>query len=418
MHCILRKLCNQLSRKRIDEKKLDIKRISLRLEDISYFNLSSNTVSSFTYEGKLFYFRECSPRLRFHEYFTTAVDRFFFILNRIWIHPEHFKQKIPIVIHFDDSVIWMFREYLNRLSRKSDFIRTLSHTNEISRKLRFSIWDDQSQTYTADFFCAFGLADLPRECYDIAIYFIWYMRGVAAAYRMAKLVRSRTHSYFSAVRSIASGIVANAIGLGHMIPETRLCRLEFKDGDSMLGVLSAAANGNRMADVNPTVDGSLQRELANLNILDLICFQPDHGVNNYNVYRENGEYRVCAFDNDNPNTFLPLPYIKRNFLGCSSVVNGEGRYNRPYIDQELYSKIENLDILSLKTQLKPYLNFIQIYSLIFRLKSLKNILKKSVADDHCMAIADHDWKQNTVADELSGQYGRTYLTIVEELRGK
>jgi hypothetical protein len=244
------------------------------------------------------------------------------------------------------------------------------------------------------------------------------MRGVAAAYRTGRFVRSRTHSYFSAVRSIASGIVANAVGLGHMIPETSLCRLEFEDGNSILGVLSAAADGNRMADVNPTVDGSLQRELANLNILDLICFQPDHGVNNYNVYRENGEYRVCAFDNDNPNTFLPLPYIKRNFLGCSSVVNGEGRYNRPYIDQELYSNLEKLDILSLKTQLKPYLNVIQIYSLISRLRLLKNIFEKSVSADHRMSVADHNWDQNTVADELSGKYGRTYLTIAEELRGK
>ena len=411
MSPLFRKCRNWLSYKHINEKKLEIKTIELKVDDISYFNLSTNSIISFTYEGELFYFRECPLIVGMREYFYNAVERFFSMLGRSRIDSKHFKQKIPIKIDFDTSVINMFYDYLNHLLCISGFVKKISRAGEISRRLGFSIWDVTSRMYNEDFFCAFGLKDLPKECYDISIYFIWYMRGVSFSYETRKITRSKTHSYFSAVKSISCKIVADSIGLNHMIPETDLCRIELDDGSFLFGVLSAAANGSRMIDSKVKMDGSLQKELSNLNILDLICFQPDHGANNYNVYQVNGKNLVCAFDNDNPITFLPLPYIRYNFGGCSSVVNRDGRYNRPYIDQELYDNIRNLDIVLLKKKLMPYLNSVQIHSLILRLRSIKKIFKKSVTGDRRMVMADDDWNMETIAEEMSGKYGKTYLTL-------
>ena len=414
MHDIVRAVRDQLSRKRMSGKHKDLQRISLRWSELSWFYLSTSAVCSFTHGGKLFYFRECPPILPRRAYFGRATDRFFLMLNGNGISPEHFKQKLPIRVHFEEAEIAAFRAYLEDRRADDGLFRTLSRAHEISRRMHFSIWNGGPQVYTEDFFRAFGLLELPPVCHDVAVCFLWYMRGVAAAYRTGRLVRSRTHSYFSAVRSVASKIVADAVGLGHMIPETSMCRIELENGDSMLGVLSAAACGSRMADTAPVPDGSLQRELTNLNILDLICFQPDHGPNNYNVYRENGEYRVCAFDNDNPSTFFPFPGIGRNFIGCSSFVNGKGGCNRPYRDGALLSALDSLHIPGLKRELKPWLNPLQTLALVSRLKRVKNMLASAKQETVRAGALEHG---GALEDELSGRYGKTYLTIVSERNG-
>ena len=408
MRYLLRLFRNALSRKRIDEDALDIGTLSLRADELSWFYLSTNAICSFVHEGKRFYFRECPPIREPREYFLDAVDRFFSMAERSWIDPAHFGQEIPIAIHFDEEVVSAFRGYLERSCKDGSLIKRLSRADELSQAMNFSIWDGQTHEYTEDFFRAFGLEALPLECREIAVCFLWYMRGIAAAYKTQSLVRSRTHSWFSAVRSVATKIVADAVGLGHMIPKTRLCRLELEDGSAMLGVLCEAAKGNRMSDTQVTADASLQRELTDLNILDLICFQPDHGPNNYNVYREGGEYRVCAFDNDNPNTFLPFPFVSRNFCGCSPIVSAKGRYDRPYMDGALLLAVRNLNVALLKKELKPYLNFLQTFALLFRLRVIKKALKK----------APRMLEGNMLTGELNGRYGKTYLTIAAEMRGK
>lgn len=418
MRYLLRLFRNCLSYKRIDEKSLNIRTISVRAVELSYFNLSTNVVTSFEREGRTFYFRECPPILPFRAHFIHAIDRFFAMLNGSAIDPSRFKQKIPIDVRFDDGVVIAFREYLDRSCEDPHFIKRLSCADMISQKMNFSIWDEQKKPCTDEFFRTFGMEDLPPSCDGIAVYFLWYMRGVASLYRIRNVVRGREFSWFSAVRSVATKLVADAVGLGHMIPQARPCRLVLEDGSVMLGVLSDAASGDRMADAQPKIDGSLQRELTDLNVLDLLCFQPDHGVNNYNLYSENGEYRVCAFDNDNPNTFLPFPGISHNFLGCSPVVSMRGRYNRPYIDVELLFAIQNLNTALLKKELKPYLNFLQIFALICRLKLMRKQLAKSSKEEPRMAASCRAWIEDMLTEELSGKYGKTYLTIVAEMRGK
>lgn len=44
--------------KHIDESKLKVISIKLKEQDLSYFNLSSNSIISFYYNEKLYYFRE------------------------------------------------------------------------------------------------------------------------------------------------------------------------------------------------------------------------------------------------------------------------------------------------------------------------------------------------------------------------
>lgn len=384
--------------------------------DISYFNLSSNPIISFDLDGKLFYFRECPPILKFNEYFEKSIENFFKTLQQLHIHEEHFKQKSPIKIEFSNTVTSTFFEYLMQLSTHKSFFKTIARTDIIAQKMNFSIWEPQ--TYTDDFFKSYGLLNLPNDCYYIAIYFIWYMRSSSATYRIQNIARGKNYSYFSAVRTVSSKIVADSIGLSHMITSADFCLIEFDNGETLFGVISNATSGTRMVDSDIQITGSLQRELLNLNILDLICFQTDHGPNNYSYYKHNGMCTVCAFDNDNPNTFLPIPTIKHNFLGCSSLIDSTGLLNRPYVSKELLCNIQNIDMKGLKSHLKPYLNSFQIAALKYRINKLKTLIEKSVEQNQNTAISDDKWNNNTIVDEMNIKYGKTYLTIVSNMNEK
>ena len=342
-------------------------------------------------------------------YFDRAVDAFFDSLHRLHIHWEHFKQEIPIVTDFSEATAEEFHRYLRRLGR---FPGGLSRADRIAGKLGFSIWENQS--YGRDFFEAFGLTDLPEGLWDIAIYFIWYFRGVAAGYRTLRVVRGKRYSYFAGVKAVAGKLLAEELGLGHLLTAAEFCRLEFEDGQVLFGVKSPAAPGCRMVDSDVVPTGSLQRELMALNVLDAICFQTDHGPNNYNVAERDGVYTVCAFDNDNPNTFLPLPAIGHPFSGCAPLVGADGLLNRPYFDRELLTALRNTDIRSLKKKLKTYLNPLQIAAVTARIKILRKMLEKSLRNSPNLVISGDEWNEETLAAELSGRYGRTYLTRAME----
>ncbi len=412
MKAFFRFCLNQSARKHINEEQLNIRCISLHKDDISYFNLSSNPILSFFYDGKLYYFRQCPKRLNFKDYFRKAIDDFFSSLGRLSISKEHFKQEIPIKIDFSQSEIEAFSGYLSRKCNEKGFLKCISEVDRISIKTSFSIW--KQQRYDSDFFYVFAIGDIPSQCHDIGVYFLWYMRGVCSTYRTLNIARSEEYSYFSASRSIASRMTAESIGIENMITSAELCRIELDDGSTMFGVISESAEGNRMLDAELQIDGSLQNELLKLNILDIICFQTDHGMNNYNVFRKDGKHFVCAFDNDNPNTFAPIPIIKHNFLGCSPIVDKRGLLNRPYFDNELYERLRTTDITSLKKKLKPYLNVLQITALQLRIKKITRMLEMTRAEANDKFISEGMWGEESVTAEMSGKYGRTYLTMLED----
>lgn len=398
-------------KKRICEDKLCIQKISLPKEELSYFNLSSNEIISFDYEGNHYYFRECQKIERSSLYFQNSVEHFFDTIANFGINSEHFEQEIPICMEFPDEIVEKFREYitykLSRISAK----RWLSKTDIRSQKIGFSIW--KKQNYDHKFFESFKMEDIPEKLYDIAICFLWYMRSKAAQYRTLRISHGKAFSFFSAAKSMASYIVAEELGVQSLITEGKWCEIDIGAGKKMVGILSPSARGKRMKDWGGEVDGSLQRELTNLNLLDAICYQPDHGPNNYNVYvHDDGICSVCAFDNDNPYTFFPIPLISKELSGCSSLIRPNGGVARPYLDGGFVQKLNKLDIKRLKKRLKPYLNILQIQALIHRIKLLKKAISQSCEGQNSIKLLNtwFQWNNDTLAEERSGKYGVTYVT--------
>ncbi len=409
MRQILRSVAYGMTRKRINEQQLEPLHIHIDHRDISCFNLSTNAILSFYQDGELCYFRECPKLCSRSAFMQNAVEVFWRRLHRLGINPEHFKQALPIKLEFSDATVKSFSAYLTSKMTDRHFINTLSKTDRIAQSCRFSVWEPQ--IYDRAFFKRFGMEDIPEGMDDIAVYFLWCMRSAAAGYRTLNLVRGKEYSYFNAVRAVSSRIVAEALGLEHMITDARFCVLHTEDGASIRGFLSHAAPGSRMVDSTVAPTGSLQQALGNLQILDLISYQVDHGPNNYNVFLDGeGRASVCAFDNDNPTTFFPIPIISRPFVGCSSFVDGKGRVQRPFVDKTLADRMAALSVSDLDQRLKPYLNLLQRRALISRIKKLNRVIQRSLRDGNHFLLTPEEWNDATVQQELSGRYGVTYLS--------
>lgn len=409
MNGFLRKIVYSFTRKHICEKNLEVMEIEVDKKDISYFNLSTNSIVSFEFDEILYYFRECSAVYRKRDFFKNEIDNFFDSIGHIGICAKHFRQQLPIRVIFSEQETKDFEEFIRQKMATPKFLSRLSRTVDICRKVNFSIWEKGMQI-DGTFFDMFGLYDLKPTLFDIAIYFVWCMRSVANKYQTLKIVRGKCYSYFYAVRAVSSHIVAEELGLSHMIARPYWCRLRISDGQTLLGVLSESAPGDRMKDIDPICDSKLQRELLNLNLLDVICNQPDHGPNNYNMCRLNGACTVCAFDNDNEQTFFPFFRINRSLSGCSPFIDSKGILNRPGLDAETVNKLNGLDMKVFKRRLKPYLNWLQLLALGARIKRLKKAIENTCAIDDGLLKNAEDWDERILNKELNSAYGKTYLT--------
>jgi len=407
----IRNLAYGLTRKRVRESSLAVCEINLKREDIAVFSLSTNTILSFSHEGQTWYFRECPRILPAQAYWENAIKAFFDSLDRVKINKAHFSQEIPIRIAFRDGEKEAFRSYIASKRTDRPFHKMLKQADIIAQRVHFSIWENQ--TYDDRFFQTFGLFDLPECCRDIAVFFLWNMRAAAGNFRLMRIVRGEQHSFFSAVKAIASRIVAEELNLAHLITPTQWCRLILDHDMVLFGVISASAPGGRMIDTEVPLTGSLQRELLCLNVLDVICNQPDHGPNNYNVaVQKDGEISVCAFDNDNPKTFFPQFSVCHSLAGAAQLVGKNHEILRPYMDRELAVTLQNLDEKKLSRRLKPYLNGLQIAAVRYRLRGITKAIEQSQKRRPDVLLDADGWNPQTIAEEMSGTYGQTYLTKI------
>jgi hypothetical protein len=403
-----RELLYQLTRKRIREDRLPVRDIWIKREELSFFSLSTHSILSFRRDGTLWFFRECPRLLTGEAYWNEAVEAFFDSLDRLHIDRERFAQEIPIRIRFTQEEIAAFRAYLARRRACGGYSAVLRNADRTARRLGFSIWT--RTTWDAGFFSAFGMPDLPEECRDVAVYFLWNMRTAARNLRLSRIVRGGNHSFFSAVRSVSSRIVARELGLGHMITPYTWCRLHIDQDRCLLGLASPCAPGVRMLDADPTPDASLQRELTCLNMLDAVCGQRDHGPNNYNVLCDGGRYSVCAFDNDEDRAFFPSPGVGAGLSGCAPLVDAHGRIRRPHMDRDMAEAMAHIRPARLKKQLRPYLNGLQIAALLLRLRALNRAIAATQKDNDRFLLRTDQWDADSLAGEIGGRWGQTYLT--------
>lgn len=401
MKQLIRSLAYQLTRKWIREDQLTINEIALKREELSFFCLSTNSIISFRYGGQLWYFRECPRVLPSAAYWNETIRRFFDSLDRLEIKKDQFAQDIPIRIMFDEAEKRSFQKYILQKRQDPNFCKVLKRADRIAKQVHFSIWEDQ--VFDNDFFEAYGMQDLPERCRDIAVYFLWNMRTAAGNYHLLHIARGRQYSFFSAARAIASRIVAEATNMEHLIAPASLCRLKLNDGTVLFGVISPCVPGTRMVDATVEPNASLQKELLCLNILDVICHQTDHGPDNYNVkVGDNGYCELCAFDNDNPQTFFPWFTVRSPLSGCAPLVDRKNLIRCPHMDRRLADNLRRLNLTELRLQLKPYLNRLQIAAMMVRISRLNRAIANTQKINPKFLIDGVNRNANSVAEEMSG----------------
>ncbi|MBR0151647.1 MAG: hypothetical protein IJP89_09830 [Synergistaceae bacterium] len=232
----------------------------------------------------------------------------------------------------------------------------------------------------------------------------------------AYLKEGQYHTYFSG-RTKAYEAVAELVGVSWIVPKSRYICLNYGE-KSRVGISIDVADGvptDSLADIRITP--SFQRELSILNMLDVICFQRDHKPDSYFVKTD--KYgAVCglsAFDNDEPGAFIAVPTIR--FTGYDSqspFVDRAGHINRPYLDSDISLHIMSITPEDLHNALSPYISGIEVMMCAVRLKRLTKAVKKSVEAGTTKLLGYDEWTYETIAKELNGKYGMTYLKCFVE----
>ncbi|MBQ2904493.1 MAG: hypothetical protein IJE48_08870 [Clostridia bacterium] len=347
---------------------------------------TSNNVIRLRVDGKTVYFRECKLRKNIEEYVADEFDYYYG-----HIHPELLKDKEFIVNALSDK---------NNLNK---FVN-MGMTNDVSSGAYQFCMGNGGAYIGLD-----GMTYEQDERIRELVQFVW---GNLFAYTLNNGVENGCYQTYNAVRSIAFSRVSRLLGLCHMIPETEYTLLYIGDEASLFGTVMDSAPGICMeksaAEERINVcSPELQRELNNLNLLDVLCFEKDHRAGNYNVLIKNGKaVSVCAFDNDSPNSFGMGGISFKTYIGCSPWAV-EGKINRPFVDKELAKSVMNLNEKDLCAAVGDLFNAYQIFALKRRLKAIKRILSEVPEEK---LLTRNQWNEDTLRTELSGNYGDTYLS--------
>ena len=403
---IVRRIASNVLYKRVDEKNIVWKDICVSHSNIVYFYLSTNPIIFIDQGDGQYYFRECTQLLSRKNYILKRIDYFFEFINNNDFARMGFRQKLPIKTDFEEATIEAFKRYIYTLCLDKYFINNMLKMDKSLRSINYSIWSDSAQI-SVETVRKLGLINLEEQHLDIAVCFIWQMRSAASIRRNMRYSHGKNISYFNAVRTVSTQIVAENMCLSDLVVDSEWCRLKIGDVE-MYGILSAAAKGVRARDFAVAPSIGLQQSLTELHVLDLVCFQQDHGPDNYNIYCTGKTVLVCAFDNDNANTFFPIGRVDLPLAGCGSLIDCSGQINRKHFSYELANKILQTNTEDLCSQLKPYLNVWQRFSLNVRLTKIKESVKHACKAN--ILVKKNEWIDDYLNEELSGDYGETYLT--------
>lgn len=219
---------------------------------------------------------------------------------------------------------------------------------------------------------------------------------------------------YNACSSLAEEKMAELLGLDRLLTRSFFCRVQVDGGKEMVGTMASFADGIGFREIQDMYQvvftPELCKELTNLNIIDVICYEKDHCPRNYNiVLNEEGQaISICSFDNDTSWSFSPIGGVAfRTYAGASHFVKN-GVINRPFLDLDVCDRLFNLSLYDLEINLSNYLRKNQIKACWRRVKTIQ----KAINNTH---FQYGQWDEELIKTELSGKYGDTYYSILWNL---
>lgn len=362
--------------------------ITCRPEDITILTSTSNNILKIAHEGKTFFFRQCRRHTEIHEYVQTLIDEY-----------------------YCSGELRKDREIVEKsLAQRKNFLKfaNMGMTNDIS-----------SGVYR---FCMGGASELigiindDAELNDRLRDFAQFVWGELYAYKLNAGLKTGAYQTYNAVRQIATKRVADIFGLSELIPGVEFAILNISDGRRLFGTVMEEAPGIILERESAqkrrnVVTPRFQHALNNLNFLDALCHEKDHRPGNYTVVMSgNKAESICAFDNDSPMSFGLGNASFESYMNCSPYILHHS-LNRPYIDEKIVKILLTDNFDKLYQAMKDLLNSVQIMALKRRFRALQEAV--SMLRPHTV-ISDEEWNDETVREELSGAYEKTYLGLFTE----
>jgi len=354
------------------------------------------------------YFRECRKHEAFSKYILRAT--------------EEFVTEVIPVLNVSNFNNWggHFIDYsklvdVARNNKTLEKMRKMGNSSDVNSPLM--------QFHRNGNYYVLGLSAI-KEVYphEIIHNYVWYISSYIDAYNVSRYwMKNKWQTYFAS-RGIATYRLSELLGLQGYIPRTKYVNLEVKGGRNRFGSFMDVAYGVHYDDYSKLdamhiITPTLQRSLTSLNLLDALTYEKDHRLNNYNVVLDEKGYAtgVCAYDNDAPLTFFVSPSATfQTYAGCSPFVK-DSKINRPYLDKRIAIKFLSLKDNDIRNCLKDYCNSLQIWAVCRRLKKIQNAIKVTMDSKNDFLIDNDTWSENTIKEELSNKYGRTYLSLINTI---
>ena len=400
-----------IANKRISFPNLCKNTLCVNTSSLSYFTLSANTITIIDSSDGQYFFREVAKHIGLKDYFIEKIECFM-RLSVKGVAKINYGGRFPVQTIFSEPYVLSFQRWINEKMQHSINIQKLSKCDYVLRREKYSIWNGGGYIYDNLILEEIGLGGLFSDFPEIAPLFLSYMSGTSYCYRINKI---NTWETFYAQRSIATFKLAELLCVEGLITAAKPTCLK-TEKKSIYGVLSPKAEGVRAQDTNNYSNPLVQRDLGILWVLDLLCCQTDHAPNNYNLIMSNdNKETICAFDNDNMFTFFPLFDIRRyKAQFCSCLITKDGLVSLPYLDKGFVERILEINIKQITTELKAYLNRLQLIALRIRFHKLRRALIKTIKTRQNFLLNDKDWNANTIDEEIRGEYGITYLKLLLE----
>lgn len=245
--------------------------------------------------------------------------------------------------------------------------------------------------------------------------FVW---PELTAYYTNKYLRNNEYQTRTTSKVLATRAIACLLGIEDMIPYCEYITIKIlgKKNKMLFGNFMEEAKGICGMDISiedrkKMLTPEFQRRMMYMNILDVICHEQDHSPNNYNVIIEEGKLvSLSIFDNNGVGTFSLNGNIDyETYKKCSSYLKEDGTINRPYIDKYIMERIERITKKDIKIALKPHLGMVAINCTWKRIVKLKKAIKATSQKRPGFIIDSQDFSNETLNEELSGKYGKTYL---------